>query len=184
MLTDKPASGVSALALRRAKDITFLILDVDGVCTDGKLHIDSEGRTTKAFHSQDGIGIKTALKAGIGIGIITGRDDPCTEARMRSLGVTEYHPGQEHKLTALAKILQRQKIDAAQAAYLGDDWIDLAPMAAVGLPMAVANARPEVKDRALFITENRGGEGAVRDAIDFLLKAKGINGAEFWLDRN
>ena len=174
----------SALAAERAKNVAFLILDVDGVCMDGKLFIDPEGRTFKAFHAQDGIGIKTALKAGIGIGVITGRDDPCTETRMRSLGVDEYHPGKERKTEALAAILKRQKIAPEQAAYLGDDWIDLAPMALVGLPMAVANARKEVRETALFVTENRGGEGAVRDAVDFILSAKGIDGTSFWLGRN
>ncbi len=175
-----PDVGKCSLALERAGNVRFLILDVDGVCTDGKLYIDPEGRTFKSFNSQDGIGIKTALKAGIGIGVITGRDDPCTETRMRSLGVDEYHPGKEMKAEALAAILKRQKIAPEHAAYLGDDWIDLAPMGMVGLPMAVANARREVKDAALFITESRGGEGAVRDAIDFILSAKGIAGESFW----
>ena len=98
-----PVLGITAdpLAVRDAARVRFIVLDVDGVCTDGKLYFLQDGHAVKAFCSLDGLGIKTALKAGIGIGVITARDDPCVHARMAQLGVREYHPGHEAKLTKL-----------------------------------------------------------------------------------
>ena len=158
------------------------MLDVDGVCTDGRLYFDGSGMALKAFHSRDGIGIKTALRAGLGIGIITGRDDPGVRARMTQLGITEYHPGHESKLPALDDIRRRLGLEFDQMAYMGDDWIDLDPMRAVGVPLAVADAAAEVRDAALYVTAARGGRGAVREAVEFLLNARddGLKLSELW----
>lgn len=177
-------------ALRRegaqeaAARVRCLVLDVDGVCTDGKLYFHADGTTVKAFSSQDGLGIKTALKAGLGVGVITGRDDPGVRARMTQLGVTEYHPGHEAKLAALRGIAVRLGLDMSALAYLGDDWIDLDPMRTVGLPMAVANAAAQVKAEALYVTAAAGGAGAVREAVEFLLAARGDgkNPADLWTE--
>lgn len=169
-------------ATEAAARVRFLVLDVDGVCTDGKLYFDGSGVASKAFYAHDGIGIKTALRAGLGIGIITGRDDPSVRARMTQLGVTEYHPGYEIKLPVLDDIRRRLGLGFDQMAYMGDDWIDLDPLRAVGMPLAVANAVPEVKDEALYVTAAPGGRGAVREAVEFLLNARqdGLKLAELW----
>ena len=134
------------------------------------------------IHAQDGIGIKTALYAGLGVGIITGRNDPCVLARMSQLGVTEYHAGFEAKLPKLEAICRKYGLKMEEIAYVGDDWIDLDPMRSVGMPIAVANAVAQVKKEARYITAARSGEGAVREALEFLLAARldGKNPADYW----
>ena len=157
---------VSEDIVRAASTVRFLVLDVDGVCTDGKLYFQENGHPIKCFNAQDGIGIKTALMAGIGIGIITGRSDPCVLARMSQLGVKDYYAGFESKLPKLEAIRRKYHLKKEEMAYLGDDWIDLDPMRSVGMPMAVANAVAQVKKEALYVTAARGGEGAVREAVE------------------
>ncbi len=173
---------VSEDVIRAASAVRFLVLDVDGVCTDGKLYFQENGHPLKCFNAQDGIGIKTALMAGIGIGIITGRNDPCVLARMSQLGVRDYYAGFESKLPKLEAIRRKYHLRKEEMAYLGDDWIDLDPMRSVGMPMAVANAVAQVKKEALYVTSARGGEGAVREAVEFLLASRrdGKNPADLW----
>lgn len=174
--------GIPQETLDRAKKIRFLVLDVDGVCTDGMLFMNEHGQVSKSFHVHDGIGIKTAIYAGINVGIITGRDDPCVEARMRPLGVVEYHSGKLSKLDALKTISERQNVSFEEMAYVGDDWIDLDPLCAVGFPMAVDNAVKEVKEVAVYVTKKSGGQGAVREAVEFLLACQGqVHPASYWL---
>ena len=177
-----PGIAADENVFRDAASVRFLVLDVDGVCTDGKLYFQENGHPVKCFNAQDGIGIKTAMLAGIGIGIITGRNDPCVLARMSQLGVTEYHAGFESKLPKLEALRQKYGLKPEEMAYMGDDWIDLDPMRTVGMPIAVANAVAQVKKEARYITAARGGEGAVREAIEFLLNARldGKNPADFW----
>ena len=177
-----PGIAADENAFRDAASVRFLVLDVDGVCTDGKLYFQENGHPVKCFNAQDGIGIKTAMMAGIGIGIITGRNDPCVLARMSQLGVTEFHAGFEAKLPKLESIRRKYGLRPEEMAYMGDDWIDLDPMRSVGMPIAVANAVAQVKKEARYITAARGGEGAVREAIEFLLNARldGKNPADFW----
>ncbi len=162
-------SHLSKETIEKAKKIKFLVLDIDGVCTNGQLYMNSEGQTTKTFHVHDGIGIKTAFMAGIEIGIITGRKDKCVEERMRPLGVTEYYSGFYSKLEPLQKISENKNISYEEMAYLGDDIIDLDPLLRVGLPCAVQNAREEVKKIASIITQTKGGDGAVRELVEILL---------------
>ena len=173
---------VSEDVIRAASAVRFLVLDVDGVCTDGKLYFQENGHPLKCFNAQDGIGIKTALMAGIGIGIITGRNDHCVLARMSQLGVRDYYAGFESKLPKLEAIRRKYHLRKEEMAYLGDDWIDLDPMRSVGMPMAVANAVAQVKKEALYVTSARGGEGAVREAVEFLLASRrdGKNPADLW----
>ncbi len=177
-----PGTPAHEDVLQAAAKVRFLVLDVDGVCTDGKLYFQENGHPLKCFNSQDGIGIKTALRAGIGVGIITGRNDPCVLARMSQLGVKDYYAGFESKLPKLEEIRKKYGLAREEMAYLGDDWIDLDPMRSVGMPMAVANAVAQVKKEALYITAARGGEGAVREAVEFLLAARmdGSNPADLW----
>lgn len=170
------------IAVQAAAHVRFLVLDVDGVCTDGKLYYSPSGYAVKCFSSLDGIGIKTALRCGLGVGIITGRSDPAVLARMSQLGVKDYFPGCESKLVPLEAIRRRYALTFEEMAYLGDDWIDLDPMRTVGMPMAVANAVAQVKKEARYVTAARGGEGAVREAVEFLLAARmdGTNPADVW----
>lgn len=179
---DIPGTTAHEGVFQAAAKVRFLVLDVDGVCTDGKLYFQENGHPMKCFNSQDGIGIKTALLAGIGVGIITGRNDPCVLARMSQLGVKDYYAGFESKLPKLEAIRRKYGLAPEEMAYLGDDWIDLDPMRSVGMPMAVANAVRQVKKEALYITAARGGEGAVREAVEFLLAARmdGKNPADLW----
>ena len=177
-----PGRDISEDVFRAAAKVRFLILDVDGVCTDGKLYFQENGHPIKCFNAQDGIGIKSALKAGVGIAVITGRNDPCVLARMSQLGVTEYHAGFESKLPKLEEIRLKYGLEKEEMAYMGDDWIDLDPMRSVGMPIAVANAAPQVRKEARYITTARGGEGAVREAIELILTARmeGKNPADLW----
>ena len=160
-------------ALLRARNISLLVLDVDGVMTDGGIYIDAAGGIAKRFHVHDGLGIKVAQAAGLRVAVISGLESPAVAARIRELGIDEYHPGIRHKVPVLRDILARQGIGPGQAAYLGDDWVDAGPMEFVGLPMAVADAQPEILDRALWISRLAGGQGAVREAVRFLLAARG-----------
>lgn len=160
-------------AEQAARDIRLLILDVDGVMTDGGLYYDSNGCVMKRFNVQDGLGIKLAPQVGIEIAVITGLDSPAVRSRVTELGIRHYYPGNNRKMPALQKISEDTGIPFEHMAYLGDDWVDAAPMAAVGLPLAVANARPEILRLAAWTTPARGGCGAVRDALDFIFRAQG-----------
>ena len=156
-----------------ARDIRLLVLDVDGVMTDGGLYYDSTGLIIKRFHVHDGIGIRLAKSAGLEIAVISGMDVPCVAKRLQELGVTEYYGGRDNKATILDEIRSRLGLEWEEIAYLGDDWVDLAPMSKVGLPVAVANALPDVKDAARLVLQKEGGNGAVRELIDLLLTCQG-----------
>lgn len=156
-----------------ARTIRMVVLDVDGVLTDGGLYYDESGCTHKRFNVQDGLGIKLAATTGLEFAVITGLDSPSVRRRITELGIRHYYPGQHRKAPFLTTIADNTTIPLAQIAYVGDDWVDAAPMALVGLPIAVANARPEIKGLARWITTAQGGHGAVREVIDFLLHAQG-----------
>lgn len=156
-----------------ARNIHLLILDVDGVLTDGGLYYDHAGNVTKRFNVQDGLGIKLAQAAGLEVAVITGLNHGCVEKRVRELGIQEYHAGHVDKVRFLDDLCQSRNLVPAQVAFLGDDWVDAAIMRRVGLPMAVPNAQPEVLDLALWVPRHSGGQGAVRETIAFLLRAQG-----------
>ena len=160
-------------AMAAAKKIKLLVLDLDGVMTDGGLYYDSAGQTTKRFHVHDGFGIKMAMDIGLEVAVITGLASLSARARMDKLGVRHYVEGQENKLGPLDEIRCACNLDWPELAYMGDDWVDLAPMAKVGLPVAVLNAQPEVLDAALYVTSLPGGSGAVREVINLILTAQG-----------
>lgn len=166
-----------------AKHIRLLVLDVDGVMTDGGLYYDANGLVMKRFHVLDGIGIRLAKTAGIEVAVLSGMDVPCVVRRLEVLGVTEYHGGADNKCTILDGMRKRMCLEWQEIAYLGDDWVDLAPMSRVGLPAAVANAMPDVKKLAKFVTQKEGGCGAVREFVDFLLTCQGKREAllEHWM---
>ena len=155
-----------------AAEVTLLVLDVDGVLTDGRLWYGPDGESLKAFHVRDGHGIKALLAAGIGVAVISGRRSAAVAARMRELGVADVAQGVGDKSLALAELLARRTVDARRVACLVDDTPDLGLMAAVGLPAAVADAHPQVLAAARHVTRAAGGLGAVREFCDYLLAAR------------
>ena len=173
-----PADGMAATcsdgAERLARRIRMLVLDVDGVMTDGGLHYDAEGRIGKRFHVHDGVGIVLLKQAGLKVAVVTaGQDGPCVESRMRRLKVDAFYEGDVSKRAALEDLRARFDLAWEEMAYLGDDWVDLIPLGLVGLPMAVRNARREVKACARYVTAACGGDGAVREAAEWLLACQG-----------
>jgi len=155
------------------EQVALVVLDVDGVLTDGRLWFGAEGESLKAFHVRDGHGIKSLVAAGVGVAVISGRRSAAVTARMRELGVADVAQGVADKARALAELLKRNAIDARRVACLVDDTPDLGLMAAVGLPAAVADAHPDVIAAAKHVTRAPGGHGAVREFCDYLLAARG-----------
>lgn len=152
--------------------IRFLVLDVDGVLTDGRLYFSVHGETLKVFHVRDGHGIRLLMSAGVAIGVISGRRSGALAARMRELGVIHVIQGCSDKLAALRRLTERLEIDPLHCACLCDDTPDLPLMSAVGLAGAVADAHPVVLGAAHWIAKANGGCGAVRELCDALLRAR------------
>ena len=178
-------------AKSRAKKIKLLLFDVDGVLTDGKLFFlpatarDVGGQTggvnltsqgsieIKGFHAHDGVAISLARVAGIKTGLITKRASETVAVRARDLRLNHIRQGIQDKLGAFREILAQEKLTAAEACFIGDDVIDLPVMWNCGFAVAVANARDEVKKDAHYVTKHSGGDGALRDAVEFILKSQG-----------
>jgi 3-deoxy-D-manno-octulosonate 8-phosphate phosphatase (KDO 8-P phosphatase) len=187
-------------ATARARKIKLILFDVDGVLTDGKIWIfpapsgsqqsvlekstqhGGEGGSgfrsanlieAKGFHAHDGTAISLARMAGIKTGIITKRNSETVALRARDLKIDHVHQGIQDKASVFAQILEKDGITAAEAAFVGDDVIDLPAMRHCGLAIAVKNARPEVKAEAHWVTPHAGGDGAARDAVEYILKAQG-----------
>ncbi|MBI5641267.1 MAG: HAD-IIIA family hydrolase [Nitrospirae bacterium] len=158
----------------KARGVKLLILDVDGVLTDGSIILDNEGNEYKSFHVRDGHGIKMLIKAGVQVAIITGRHSKVVDRRAHELGITEVFQKCFLKTAAYNILREKYSLSDKEIAYIGDDIVDVPIMAKVGLPVAVADAVAELRQYALFVTKNRGGRGAVREVTDFILKAKGI----------
>ncbi len=181
----------------RAKKIKLLLFDVDGVLTDGKLFLvpaapeanhEGGGRhggrggisltsrgsiEVKGFHAHDGTAISLARLAGIKTGLITKRSSETVAVRARDLKLDHIHQGIQDKLSVFREILTQERITPREACFVGDDVIDLPVMWNCGLAIAVANARDEVKRDAHYVTRHSGGDGALRDAIEFILKSQG-----------
>jgi len=165
---------VSLDLIERAKKIKLLILDVDGVLTDGKLIIGPSGEICKTFHVHDGLGIAISKKFGLKTAIITGRISKMVAFRANELKIDALYQGQSNKMNALVKLQQEFQVNLDEIAYVGDDLIDLPVMTRVGLACAVPNAVTEVKVHSHYITEAHGGHGAVRQVIEMILKAQGF----------
>ena len=163
--------------IARAKKIKLLLMDVDGVLTDGKMYYlpgyNGEMVEFKAFHSLDGIGLRLLNQFGIMTGVITGRESPGTQERAANLGMSYAYQGFLSKLDPLREILKDTGLKDENVAYVGDDWTDIPVLKRAGLACAPANALPEVKAVSHFITKKEGGAGAVREACDFILKSQG-----------
>lgn len=159
------------------RQILLLVLDVDGVLTDGSIWLGQDGYEMKRFHVRDGLGIKTWMKLGYHVAVISGRQSAAVQRRMDELGVTLVYQGAKNKQQALSEVMDRTGLSLAQIAHIGDDWPDVPVMRRVGYPIAVADADRVVRKAAAFVTKLPGGMGAVREAIDHLLVAKGTTEA-------
>lgn len=157
-----------------ARHIKLIILDVDGVLTDGGIILDNKENEFKSFHVRDGHGIKMLIRAGITVAMITGRYSKVVERRAHELGITEVFQKCHDKRIAYRQLIEKYSLDSKEVAYIGDDIVDLPLLKGSGFSVAVADADEEAKNAAMMITKNKGGRGAVREVCDFILKAKGL----------
>ncbi|MAP04977.1 MAG: phenylphosphate carboxylase subunit delta [Halieaceae bacterium] len=153
-------------------NIRLLVMDVDGVMTDGKITYTSDGQELKSFNIKDGLGIKRAQASGIETAIITGRTSPIVERRARELGIAHLVQGREDKLAALSDLVGQLNLSLDQVAYIGDDLPDLTAIESVKLGACPADAATEVKSKANWVSTRSGGDGCVRELCDLLVSHK------------
>jgi len=165
--------------LDKAAKIKLLVFDVDGVLTDGSLIVDDHGTEYKSFYSKDGLGIKMLKQTGVEIAVITARTSNVVIHRMQNLGVKHIYQGQLDKLPAFKEILNHLGLSNEQAAYVGDDVIDLPVMLHAGLAVTVKDAHPLVKQHAHWQTPQCGGRGAARDICELIMQAQGTLETQF-----
>ena len=159
--------------LARARKIRMVLLDVDGVMTNGQVLLLPNGDEVKQFSILDGFGIVSAMKSGIRVGIISGRKSPSLKIRCEELHIEDLYMGEMDKLPILNEVAARYSLEPEEIAFIGDDVPDLPVLLRVGLAVAPENAHPEVKSRVHLVLQRRGGEGAVREFTDLLLAAQG-----------
>jgi len=159
--------------LARAADVRLVVLDVDGVLTDGRLYFSARGEEMKCFHVRDGAGIVQLLRAGIQVAVISGRDSPAVDKRMAELGVTFVRQGVTDKVASLQEILSILNLGPQATACIGDDSTDESLLKNARLAVAVADAHAGAKSCAHFVTQAAGGQGAVRELCDLILSARG-----------
>jgi len=164
---------IGAETLERAARIRLIVLDGDGVLTDGRLIMSSDGTEARAFDVTDGFGIRLGRRAGLLFGIVSGRRSDVMARRAAELQIDELHQGIMDKAGCLREILTRRGLSPEEACFVGDDLIDLPPMRRVGLAAAPSGARDEVREIAHFVTDRAGGRGAVRDVVELVLRASG-----------
>ncbi len=153
------------------KKIKLLLLDVDGVLTDGKIIYDDQGLETKFFNVKDGVGIRLLIECGLEVGIITGRVSRVVQHRCANLGIKKVYQGVSNKVATYKKIIEECALSEEEVAYMGDDLPDLPLFDLVGVPIAVADAHELVRKKARIVTRAEGGQGAVREICEMLLKA-------------
>ncbi len=161
------------MSSRSLSGIRLVAFDVDGVFTDGRFYLSDDGVETKAFHTQDGFGIRCLIDAGITVAVISGRTSGAVEKRMSELGVLHVIQGCEDKVAALDEVIEELNISAAECAYVGDDIPDLPLLNHVGYSVAVANAATALHQQCDYSTSDRGGGGAVREVCELILAAQG-----------
>ena len=157
----------------RAARIKLLLMDCDGVLTDGRIWLFDDGEEQKGFHTRDGLGIELLHRAGLRSGIISGRRSSAVETRARTLGMSFVVQGHENKVQAFNDLLAQAGVTNAEVSYIGDDLIDIPLLLQSGLGVAVADAAFETRQRAHFVTKASGGFGAVREVIELILKSQG-----------
>ncbi|MBW4933843.1 KdsC family phosphatase [Marinobacter sp. F4206] len=162
----------SETLLTKAARIRLIALDVDGIMSDGKLYFSARGDELKAFNILDGLGLKQLMAAGITVAVITGRQSPLTEKRMRDLGIPQLMQGREDKRVALQELVSTMNLSPEAIAYMGDDLPDLPAIRYAGLGITVPNGYWLVREHADYCTQAAGGNGAVREACDLLLTAQ------------
>jgi 3-deoxy-D-manno-octulosonate 8-phosphate phosphatase (KDO 8-P phosphatase) len=160
--------------LPKAKQVELLLLDVDGVLTDGTVYYLPETGEVKGFNTQDGFGLRILQEAGISVGLITARNSEAVSRRAKDLKLKHVYAGCSDKAAAYAEILAQTGLKPEQTAYMGDDWLDLPVLAKVGCAFAPANAVREVRQQADYVSERSGGHGAVREVCELLLEAQGL----------
>jgi 3-deoxy-D-manno-octulosonate 8-phosphate phosphatase (KDO 8-P phosphatase) len=158
---------------KRAARIKLLLMDCDGVLTDGRIWLFENGEEQKGFHTRDGLGLELLHRAGLRSGIISGRTSAAVQKRAQGLGMSFVIQGCEDKHKAFTEILDHALVDTLEVAYIGDDLNDIPLMLQSGLGVAVADAAPETREHAHYITSAAGGFGAVREVIELILKAQG-----------
>jgi 3-deoxy-D-manno-octulosonate 8-phosphate phosphatase (KDO 8-P phosphatase) len=164
---------IDAEVQKRASRIKLLLMDCDGVLTDGRLWILEENDDQKSFHSRDGFGIELLHRAGLKSGVISGRNSTSLARRAHWLGMSYVRQGSEEKLDAFAEILAEAGVESSQVAFIGDDLNDIPLMLKSGLGIAVSDAARETCEHAHYVTEAPGGLGAVREVVELILKAQG-----------
>ena len=157
--------------LKRLAKLRLVAFDVDGVFTDGRIYFSDDGRETKAFHTQDGYGVRRLIESGIEVAVISGRKSGAVEKRMSELGVNHVVLGCKDKVAAMDELAASLGIDVRDCAFVGDDIPDLALLEHVGVSVAVANAMQAVQERCDYITRRPGGAGAVREVCDLVVAA-------------
>jgi len=159
---------------QRAARIKLLLMDCDGVLTDGRIWLFENGEEQKGFHTRDGLGIELLHRAGLKSGIISGRNSNAVERRARLLGISFVRQGCEDKRQAFAETVTKAGVTAGEVAFIGDDLNDIPLMLQSGLSVAVADAAFETREHAHYVTQALGGFGAVREVIELILKAQGL----------
>ena len=155
------------------KNITTLVVDVDGVLTNGTISITTEGEMYRTMHTKDGFALKTAVDQGLNVCIISGGSNEGVRKRLQGLGITDIHLGTHQKTETLHHYLHEKKVSSENALYMGDDIPDFYVMQEVGLPCCPQDAVPEIKELSKYVSHKKGGEGCVRDIIEQVLKVQG-----------
>jgi len=168
-------SGFDEMLLEKAARIRLLVLDVDGVLTDGQLYFDNMGNELKSFSTRDGLGIRALMSCGITLALITGRQSEIVARRAAQLGIQHVYQGRSDKLNAFNELLSDTGMEEQNTCYAGDDWIDLPVLDRVGLAVTVSDADAVVKSRVHWVTSRSGGNGAVREICDLILAAQGLD---------
>jgi 3-deoxy-D-manno-octulosonate 8-phosphate phosphatase (KDO 8-P phosphatase) len=167
---NRPPDGI----LQKARKIRVLLLDVDGILTDGRILYNEMGQEIKFFHAQDGQGIRWLLKAGIAVGFLSGRSSPAVAVRARELNIPLLFQGIKDKILLFDELLEKSEWSREEVAYGGDDFIDLKLLKAVGFSFSVRNAHPMIQKEVDYVTQKAGGYGAVREICELILEAQGL----------
>ena len=157
-----------------AKDIEIVVFDVDGVFTDGRIHINHLGEESKTFNVRDGHGVRMLIHYGVQVAVLSGRESEAVKVRMKELDVTDIYQGHIDKHSAFKKIAEQKNLEYSQMAFVGDDIIDVQAMQLAGLSFAVADAHEWTQAQADIVTKRCGGQGAVREVCELILEAKGL----------
>lgn len=165
--------------VERFKAIKLLAIDVDGVLTDDGIYFGPDGFELKKFNVSDGFYMVLAMRSGLQLAIVSGRYSPATDSRMKDLGVTNVLQGKKDKVEMIKPLLEQLRIEFSEVAFVGNELLDMKLAAKVGLPVAVADAVEDLRDMAAYVTEKKGGQGAVREVLECYFEAAGLNPRDY-----